>query len=837
MKAFLSHSSANKDYVETVAKELGRQFCVFDKYSFQSGVEFKDSIEKGLDDTNVFVLFASPESLASIWVEFEITEAFYRMLQKRLSRVLVLFMDDSLALEKLPNWLRRAKVVKVKSPKQAAREIRLHLNDLLRSQAQPLFIGRAAELAEAESALLSSATGSTPPRFLTLVGLPQIGRRSLAKRVAQNVLGTHTTTEFSIENGDDLRDLVFKLASEVEPYAGPTSLSHIQESISKLSDEAAAARGQECLRALFESGSLPMIVDRGGLVDENGNFSNCFRPLLRLLAGTNDVYVFFITSRKPLSTEPLESPIVRIPPLPPKETSKLLQGLASKERIKLSPGEISQLVDHISGYPPSCYFATQLIKTYGAPVILANATELVDFRVSAFVAYITKHTLSEKENAILRLLANYSPLPLAVIGEYVGLAAEATSNALIRLIDFSMAQPDKDGCYEISEPLKDAVYKRSEYFTKSETQSLAKLLNAWLTQNPEENVSLPFSRIVFRAATQAGDSSLAKKVVHIAADTFQVAEQAYNQQDYEVAVDWFRKVLVLRPGHDRATVLLVRSLAQLEEWTECETLCANLERARLPVRTTAFLRGFVERKRNRILNATTQFELARKAGRNDVAVLRELAWCYFISGNSKLAQELLTEAFETQPDNPFLIDMSIQVAMQLDDLPTAKKQLERLRIFETEAFYWHRMATFHARTGNVQSAVEAGNLAVEGISRPRFEALAHLVYCEIRLGKIKDARSHLAQIDGLYPRLRKTITFALSCHLELASGNADEVLRRVDTRMALSNHYFGKLRYSAIKAVLAKPGTSEARRVELQTELVAGSVNSNSEPRFEELPK
>ena len=122
-----------------VAKELGRQFCIFDKFAFQSGIEFKQSIEKGLDDSNIFVLFASQESLASIWVGFEVNEAFYGLLQKRINRVLVLFLGDSIQLDKLPEWLRRSKAIVVKSPKQAAREIRLHLNEFLRIPEASLF--------------------------------------------------------------------------------------------------------------------------------------------------------------------------------------------------------------------------------------------------------------------------------------------------------------------------------------------------------------------------------------------------------------------------------------------------------------------------------------------------------------------------------------------------------------------------------------------------------------------------------------------------------------------------------------------------------------------------
>jgi len=36
MKAFLSHSSFDKEFVKDVADQLGRTSCIFDKYSFFS---------------------------------------------------------------------------------------------------------------------------------------------------------------------------------------------------------------------------------------------------------------------------------------------------------------------------------------------------------------------------------------------------------------------------------------------------------------------------------------------------------------------------------------------------------------------------------------------------------------------------------------------------------------------------------------------------------------------------------------------------------------------------------------------------------------------------------
>jgi tetratricopeptide (TPR) repeat protein len=835
MKAFLSHSSANKDFVETVATQLGRQFCVFDKHSFQSGIEFKNSIEKGLDDSGLFVLFASPEALNSIWVNFEISEAFYGVVQKKLHRVLVVMLGNSISIERLPEWLRRAKAIPVSSPKQTVREIRLHLNELFRAEKHSLFIGRNSEIAQAEQELLSSITGN-PVRFLTFVGLPQIGRRSIARHVAENVLGIQTTTEFTVESGDDLRDIAFKLAVEIEPYAGAISLAGIQSEISGLSDAKAADRALNNLRAIVATGSLPLFIDGGGLMNENGEFSDSLEPFFCCLRQAHDAYLFFVTSRKPARTESLWAPIVRIPPLPERDSHLLLHALARRINIQLSHEQLKDITDHASGYPPACYFAIQLIKEYGVAAVLANSSELVDFRVLTFVNYVTRHTLSEKENEILRLLANFSPLPLSVIGGYCCLDPEATSSALFKLTDFSMISFDPSGLYAISDPLRDAVIKRSHFFTRSEAKNVAGALGTWLDENVEEHISLSFSRVIYRVARQANENSLAEKVTYLTADIFRLAEQAYNQQDYEVAVDGFRKVLELRPDNDKAMVFLVRVLAQLDEWDECNTLCSVMEGRKLPTRTTQFLRGFVARKRSHFSDAIRHFEVARKAGRNDVAVLRELASCYLITGDSVRADVYLREAFDLQSDNPYLIDMAVKIAIEQRDLQRAAEQLERLRIFDSGQFYWHRMATYYVAMSDVTAAIDAGIRSVNGAVRPRYEALSHLAYCEIRAGLINDARMHLAEIDRLFPRLRKGITSALQCHLELKAGNSEQVLRRIDSATSKENRFFEALRLGAIKLVLANPGISERRRVELQAELQAAPTVPD-EPAFADLPR
>jgi hypothetical protein len=68
-KAFLSHSSKQKSLVETIAKRIGRDNCVLDKYNFEAGNPTLDEIIKGIEKTDLFVLFLSDQALNSEWVK------------------------------------------------------------------------------------------------------------------------------------------------------------------------------------------------------------------------------------------------------------------------------------------------------------------------------------------------------------------------------------------------------------------------------------------------------------------------------------------------------------------------------------------------------------------------------------------------------------------------------------------------------------------------------------------------------------------------------------------------------------------------------------------------
>ena len=294
MKAFLSHASKDKGLVDAVAKQLGRQFCLYDQFSFSTGEEFKGAIQRCLDQAALFVLFASENSLNSTWVKFETDEAWHRKLREQISRSLVYIIDEAVEIEKLPDWLQRALVRKDSVPRSIARDIRSHIDELLRTRRHPYFVGRSTDISRLEE-ILTPTDGSPPPHMFVTCGLPGVGRRTLIRHAVSNVLGFRKFIEIRLEEGDSINDICAKTADLVEPYSSYTDFTRVFEQIRDLVPNEALARTLKNLRALSEGGELPILVDDGGLLDSEGYIQAPVLDLLRAVTPDDTAYLALIS--------------------------------------------------------------------------------------------------------------------------------------------------------------------------------------------------------------------------------------------------------------------------------------------------------------------------------------------------------------------------------------------------------------------------------------------------------------------------------------------------------------------------------------------------------------
>lgn len=88
VKAFLSHSSTDKEIVREIKKKLTRACTFFDEDCFLPGDDFRETIISHIGKANLFVLFASKASLNSSWVKFELDTAYLESIKKKDIQVL-----------------------------------------------------------------------------------------------------------------------------------------------------------------------------------------------------------------------------------------------------------------------------------------------------------------------------------------------------------------------------------------------------------------------------------------------------------------------------------------------------------------------------------------------------------------------------------------------------------------------------------------------------------------------------------------------------------------------------------------------------------------------------
>jgi integrase-like protein/TIR domain-containing protein len=161
-RAFLSHSSVDKAFLNVTARQLGRARVRFDVWEFTAGTKLTDAIKSALSESALFVFFASQASIASDWAKFEVDEADELVRSGSLKSALVLIIDGKTRPKDLPKWMRRALIESVTSPNAARRLIEYHLNRLRGVERQSLFIGRERLLAEFSEKLIP-APERTPP--------------------------------------------------------------------------------------------------------------------------------------------------------------------------------------------------------------------------------------------------------------------------------------------------------------------------------------------------------------------------------------------------------------------------------------------------------------------------------------------------------------------------------------------------------------------------------------------------------------------------------------------------------------------------------------------------
>lgn len=374
IKAFISHSSEQKQFVLDLVETLGRDYCIVDCYNFSSAYQTINEIYDKIDKSTVFVLLLSKASLSSKWVKEEIRYVREKLEPGCLERFWPFIIDENLSIEECPEWMRKDKcfnLKKFKSYKILAHDIEQKFRRIIwsknpkRKQLETLMVGRNKDIDNFEN-IYQSARGMNL-RALVISGRDGVGKDMFISKCLDKIGGYDAeSTPFCINlgNKEGIENFIIQLNLITRTYDEIQLMTVLGGSTSEKTSSAA-----NLVNELLNTNSVLSINDDLSCVLPNRKLADWLIDLVEKSNMANKLGLF-IKSHKILdSFSEIEHPFfghINLNPLDSKDRLKLFYSLLriynltdiSEEDVKwfvgkllLSPSQLVKAVEALSCKP------------------------------------------------------------------------------------------------------------------------------------------------------------------------------------------------------------------------------------------------------------------------------------------------------------------------------------------------------------------------------------------------------------------------------------------------------------------------------------------------------
>lgn len=808
-KAFICHSSKDKEYARFVAKKLRRANVVFDEFSFDPGQDFRDEILKHLDQSALFVFLASQKSIQSTWCKYEIDQAQLKRMDGGISGQLAIIIDPTVSFADLPNWMRNAKALVQTRPSQAVRDIQQSLFSVSLPGTSKLFLGRQTLQTE-----FTDALATTAPHVFVINGLEGIGRRSYLKRVSSDSLGLPLGPFFLVDDTHALEDVYLQVLEETADIGTRKDLAAEAAKFSGLDVSDQIREVSARLHALCQDRNLPCFVDRGGVLEDLGEYNETFALLMNeFLSHGEDHYLAFIHRRRPsLNNLPHRQVALgqTVPPLSLNDTKLLFAQLLKRNGISSDRAITDEIASMLGGYPPAVHFAATYSKLYGIETVISDRSVLADFKARNFSRFLADLNLSDSSWLALQYLSSEVAVPLPAIAIALGKDAEVAAGIVRGLIDQSLVLVFGDS-YALSPPIREAVDRVKGYLSSEQYSRIADGLTKTFWSNEDVAPSLQIVDATLHAVARSNSPSLSKYTDLVRPSTLhRFATECYHRKQWESALEYAKRVELMDPRRRDAWSIHFKSLVQLERWDEADRVLRDIEGKR--DRISYYLKGFMLRRRGKHNDACRAFESALRSGDRANAVYRDYADSLYRLGRFDEAAEKVKVVLDRDPENIFILDLLARVYLDCGEVAEADEVVRLLERYDlSKRFIHHRKAALQSRRELWDLALIEAEMACSTRFSP-FEAFAQRANILIELDKFDAAKLAIEELEKKFRTQGKDVRQGLSCKLLLREGRWREARTVWDQLTDKNRPVHRKLLLSIYSAMSADMSLSLSQR-------------------------
>lgn len=690
IKAFLSHSSADKGrYVRVVADKLGDQNCVYDEYTFEAGMKPLEEIMKGLDASQLFVVFLSSQALASKWVQDEMALAHKKLNENELVRIFPIIIDEKLTYhdDRIPDWMRNEYNLKyVSRPTVAARRIRQRLREISwmhnprLKERDSIFVGRN-DLIKAIEERIDDFDQPSVSVFVAS-GLPRVGRSALLRNglIKSGVVSQpYEFPSIVLHAGEGIEDLILKLydlSFSQLPY--PTDLMTIS-----MDDKIALA--VKIVQEIQGVKEIVLIRDEGCLVDRERDLQPWFKEILARTASDSRPSFLIVTNFRPAPGKMRPMTYVSnigVPELDYTERRGLFKRLLEFEKIALSHDDFVFFSNLFQGFPEQIRYTCDLINDLGLTGA-RNVTYLItEFNSERASMVLSKYSGDPKASDFLRLLAQFELISIDFLFSIVDeMEYSPILNELIASSICDHVGIEKEFVH-LNDSIRDYVQRNRLGIPELFNRKLSDHLDRFLEDPNEEDRDVSDLLYSVKEAIKAGKAVRDRYLIpsHFLTSIRELyRERGHIDQVIQLCYKLLEKEHLLDSMVSRnVRYYLCLSLARKRD----ERMLTEVQK--IPGIERDFLLGFYYRLKGRYADALLRLKKCESVSLVSLRARGELVRVYLSIEDYDAALVLAKPLYEESPKNPYSIQAYLDTVLNSPNTSEQRELIERL-IEELEA--------------------------------------------------------------------------------------------------------------------------------------------------------
>ena len=694
-RVFLSHSSNDKGYVRKVVEKVGIDNCVYDEYTFEAGMDTLEEIFKGLESSDLFVIFISDSSLESKWVKKEIKGAKDFLNANQIIRIYPIIVDGGISYDdtRIPQWMKETYNIRyIASPNIAANKIKARLREIvwncnprLKSRSY-FFVGRNEEVKRFEDR--RSDFDLPELKCINASGLDEMGRKAFMSYVLKKGNIMNASYEYnliSLDKHESIEDFILKIADLGNGGITATDLS-LKTQEEKISVAASI------INTIGKHNEFIFINDQGVIIRPNLQMVEWFRRVLeqvekKLIIGIASIYS--LHNKAAYSKNDYRDSLgstfsILIKELDVSERKLLLKEYCRIERITIPSEKLKTIANNLSGYPGQIFYAVQMIKDEGIDETLDKLYQIREYADLKAQVVFDRFVQDDDAISFLVFLSSFDFVNYDIL-DIVFIKHPNYRDYLYLFVSVSICEKiGSDGEYiRVNDVLKDIVFRRRLEMTTELKELFNSLVNQTVNDSFVNETDLASYYSVIRSKFENGD--IDEKYI-IPSHYLKCIVKNYNSRFYEKSSKLCKQLIdggsLSRFDKEIANDIYYYYCQSLAREHKQDKFFQEIDYPGFNETDKQFLLGFFFRINGNPQKAIEHLKKAINSRADFPKARRELANAYLAAEDYEEAERLCVENYQKDNRNPYYIQPYFESLIHKNDFMASTRNTNIIQKME-----------------------------------------------------------------------------------------------------------------------------------------------------------